>query len=118
MSEREKKNKGGRPAKLLVKDIVIRIRLDKQEQFILSQRAKMARQSLSQYVRQVAVSGKVIARLSADEKEIIRKLVGMCTNLNQLTKEARKSGMIKTALAFETYRQFFDEILKTARRDK
>lgn len=118
MIEQEKKKKGGRPAKSLVKDIVIRIRLDKQEQFILCQRAKTARQPLSQYIRQVAISGKVIARLSADEKEIIRKLVGMCTNLNQLTKEARKTGMVKTALAFETYRQFFDEILKPARRDK
>ena len=117
MNENVKK-KGGRPAKLLVKNVVIRIRLDKQEQLTLCDRAKAAGQSLSQYIRQTALGGKVMARLTADEKEMIRKLIGMCTNLNQLTREARRTGMMATALAFETYRQNFDEILKTARRDK
>lgn len=118
MNENVKKKKGGRPAKPLVKNIVIRLRLDKQEQLTLCERAKAAGQSLSGHIRQTALSGKVMARMSADEKEMIRKLVGMCTNLNQLTREARIKGMAATALTFVSYRQIFDEILKTARSDK
>lgn len=118
MGEQVKKNTGGRPVKTLKRDIIIRVRLDKQEEFILRQKAGAAGQTLSHYIRQEAITGKVLARLTADERDKIRKLVGMCTNLNQLAKEARKAGMIHTALTFETYRQFFDDILKPTRRDQ
>lgn len=118
MSEQVKKNTGGRPVKTLKRDIIIRIRLDKQEEFTLRQRAREAGKNLSQYIRQAAIAGKVMARLTREQQDQARKLVGISTNINQLARDFKRAGMAQTAFSFEECRQVIDTVLQSFRHDQ
>lgn len=103
-TENEGKNRGGRPKKLNKKAFVFSIRISKEEQFVLKEKAKQAGCSLSNYIRQAAINGKIIPRLTREERIIYRQLVGMAHNLNQLTKAYHQEGIVKTALQIEGMR--------------
>ena len=118
MEKQVKKNTAGRPVKVLKRDIIIRIRLDKQEEFILRQKAGAAGKHLSQYIRQTAIAGKVLARLTPEQQDQARKLVGMATNVNQLARDFKRAGMLQTAFSFEECRQVIDTVLQFFRGDQ
>jgi len=109
---REQKKKAGRPAKAIKKEIRAAIRFSKAEYFIIRQKAKDAGLKASVYIREIAISGQVLKRLNDEERQFVRQLIGMSNNLNQLTKNSYKEGMLKTMLHFEKYRNEFDMLLK------
>src|SRR5690349_14297034 len=87
----------GRPVKAIKKEIRSCIRFSKTEYFIIRQKASEAGVKPSAYVREVAINGRVIKRLTEEERQFVRLLVAMSNNLNQLTKNSYKEGMLKTA---------------------
>jgi hypothetical protein len=111
-SVKTKNKKRGRPAKTIRKDVRACIRFSKMEYFIIRQKASKAGLKASAYLRDIAINGEVKLRISEEERQFIRQLIGMSNNLNQLTKNSYKEGMLKTVLYFETYRNALDVLLK------
>lgn len=90
---RMKKKKGGRPTKKLKRELRITARFSKLEHYILQQKAGKAGINVSEFLRQAAITVKVTARLTEEERNIIRQLIGMANNLNQMAKVANREGM-------------------------
>jgi hypothetical protein len=114
----KKRGKGGRPAQAVKKDIRSGIRFTKAEYFIVREKAAKAGMRYTGYVRQTALYGQVVARLTEAETGYIRQLIGMATNFNQVAKVAHKEGMLSAMLLFESYRNRLDELLKQLRHDQ
>lgn len=108
----------GRPKKAIKRQAATGVRFTKSEYFIVKQHAKKAGYKITQYIRQMAIEGKLTQRLNAEEKELIRQLVGMANNLNQLTKIAHNERMLTTVRLFEKYRVEMDRILNLIKSDK
>jgi hypothetical protein len=115
---KKKKGKGGRPGKQVKKGAFVTARFDNTELFILRHKAQKAGLTRSEYIRQATINGLVKARMTAEEMDLVRKLVGMATNLNQLTKEFHQAGMLKTVQVFEYYRDRIDLLIKQLKDDK
>ncbi|WP_129020669.1 plasmid mobilization protein [Edaphocola flava] len=88
------KSKGGRPKKSVSKTAIIMIRLSPAERIIITNRAKIAGISASEWFRQAAKKAAVKARLSKEEVDYLRSLSGMANNFNQLVKLAHTQGLI------------------------
>jgi hypothetical protein len=58
--------------------------------------------NISEYLRQAAITAKVSARLTEEERHIIRQLIGMANNLNQMAKVANREGMRSIRLLLES----------------
>ena len=84
------KHKNGRPKKVVKKEIVRSIRFSKTEYFIVKQNASKSGLKITVYIRQMALQGKIISRLSEEERQFVRQLIGMANNLNQLTKKGHR----------------------------
>ena len=98
---RMKKKKGGRPTKALKRELRITARFSKLEHYILQQKAGKAGINVSEFLRQAAITVMVTARLTEEERHIIRQLIGMANNLNQMAKVANKEGMGSIRLLLE-----------------
>ena len=113
--ERQTKHKGGRP-RTQVSRAVTSIRLTKAERFIIKNKAGKAGISITAYIRQMAIHGKVSARLGEEEGQFVRELVGISNNLNQLVKKANAGQFLSAILEFEKYRNIIDELLEKLRK--
>ncbi|MHA4809911.1 plasmid mobilization protein [Flavitalea flava] len=98
---RMKKKKGGRPPKKLKRELRITARFSKLEHYILQQKAGKAGINVSEFLRQAAITCKVTARLTEEERNAIRQLIGMANNLNQMAKVANREGMGSIRLLLE-----------------
>jgi len=99
---RMKNKKGGRPTKRLKRELRITARFSKLEHYILQQKAGKAGINVSEFLRQAAITAKVTARLTEEERNIIRQLIGMANNLNQMAKVANREGMGSIRLLLES----------------
>ena len=113
--ERQTKHKGGRP-RTQVSRTVTSLRLTKAERFIIKNKAGKAGICITAYIRQMAIHGKVSARLSEEEGQFVRELVGISNNLNQLVKKANAGQFLSAILEFEKYRNSIDEFLEKLRK--
>src|SRR3954470_6538493 len=104
--------RAGRPVKATKKDIRAAVRFSKTEDFIVRQKAAKAGLKVSAYVRQMVLIGKLTNRLSEEERQFVRQLIGMSNNLNQLAKNSHQEGMLRTMLYFEAFRNQIDSLLK------
>jgi hypothetical protein len=110
------RHRGGRPKKDVKKLIVTAVRFTKVEHFIVKQKALKAGLGVSVYLRLMALNGQVIAKLSEEERHIVRDLIGMSNNINQLAKRAHQEGLLKALLSFESYRDQLDALLQKMKR--
>ena len=108
------KHKGGRPRKP-VNRVVTSLRLTKMELYVIKSKATKAGLRITAYIRQMAINGKVTARLNEEERQFVRELVGIANNLNQLTKKGHQEGLLTAVLMFEKYRNMIDELLEKLR---
>ena len=67
---------------------------------------------LSDYLRKVSVETKIMPRLTEEERQFVKQLIGMANNINQLTKACHQEGLLSAMLDFERYRTGIDELLK------
>lgn len=88
------------------------IQFTEKEYFIIKQNASKAGLKISSYIRQMALTGKIISRLNEEERYFVTQLIGMANNLNQLTKLGHQEGLVTAAMMFEKYRNQVDELLK------
>jgi hypothetical protein len=112
MMESEKRHSGGRPKKVIKRESATGVRFTKTEYFVIKQKALRAGMHLTNYIREMALNGTVIARTSEEERHFIRQLIGISNNLNQLAKKAHQEGLLTAVLHFEKYRNIIDELLE------
>ena len=111
------KRKNGRPKKSVTKKVIKSVRFSKTAYFIVKQHASKSGLKITVYMRQMALQGKIISRLSEEERQIVRQLIGMANNLNQLTKMGHQEGFITPVLMFENYKNLMDELLEKLKRN-
>jgi hypothetical protein len=88
--KRSTRNKGGRPKKAVKKDQLIAIKCSLFERRAIEARAKSANLSVSEYLREIALTGKIDRRERALPKEVLAltgTLNHMAANLNQIAKK-------------------------------
>ena len=84
------RNKGGRPKKAVKKDQLIAVKCSLFERRAIEARAKSANLSVSEYLREIALTGKIDRREKALPKEVLAltgTLNHMAANLNQIAKK-------------------------------
>jgi len=109
---RVKRKKAGRPAKAVKKEIRACVRFTRSEYFTIKEKAVKAGLKVSAYIRQVGIHATINPRLSEEERDFVRQLIGMANNFNQLAKSCHEEGALRAMLYFESYRTRLDEILK------
>lgn len=114
--EGQQKHTGGRPKKLVKRESITGVRFTKVEYYGVKQKAAKAGLGITSYIRQMALQGKVIAPISEEERQLVRQLIGMSNNLNQLAKCCHKQGALTAILHFEKYRIAFDELLEKLKK--
>jgi hypothetical protein len=117
METKRKTWKGGRPAKIIKRKLVIGVRLTTEEHFIVKQKAEKSGLSFSRYLREMGIKGEVKMRLTEEDRQIVREIIGRSSNLNQLAKLAHKEGLLRIILEFESLRNRLDEPLKKLKGD-
>ena len=111
------KHKGGRPKKLVRREINKGIRFTKAEYYVVKQNALKSGKQVCFYIREMVLQGKIISRLNEEERFFVRQLIGMANNLNQLTKKGHQEGLLTAVLMFEKYKNIIDELLKKLKDD-
>ena len=84
------KNKGGRPKKAVKRDQLVAIKCTLYERKVIEARAKSANLSVSEYLREIGLTGKIDRRNKALPKEVLSftaMLNHMAANLNQIAKK-------------------------------
>ncbi len=90
-----KRNTGGRPRKeewVKLKYRLPAVKVNTEEYFVVKEKAKAAGVTLTEFIRQCAFSGEVIARVTPEQMNLIRDLAGMGNNVNQLARQANAAG--------------------------
>jgi hypothetical protein len=112
------KNNGGRPKKAVKRETITGVRFTTTEYFIVKNKATKSGLRITQFIRQMAIEGQVFARLTPEERNFIRQLVGMANNLNQLAKAANGEGTLTAMFYFEKYVKEIDELLNQLKGQK
>lgn len=89
-----KKNRGGRPKKAIKRDQLVAIKCTLYERTIIGSKAKKANLTVSEYLREIAIAGKIDCRNKALPKEILSfagVLNHMAANLNQIAKKRNRN---------------------------
>jgi hypothetical protein len=117
MTNQAKKNTG-RPSQPVKRENAIGIRLTLSERFIIEEKAERASMRLTAYLRHMAIHGKVIARLSEEDRKIVRQLIQMTNEIHELVVLADKEGMLRAILEFESVRNRIDNLIDQFNYDK
>lgn len=88
------KNKGGRPPKAEgeVRGKTIRFRVNPAEYDAVKEKARRGSLTLSEYARQMVLTGKVAAPASPEELRLVAELTREKNNLNQIAKAQNAAG--------------------------
>lgn len=100
-SSEYKNRRGGRPKKDLKKDQVLTIKCTAAERNVISEKAKVINVSVSEYLREIGVNGKIVSKQKSFPAEILRltgTLNHLAANLNQI---AKKRNGVEPLDAFE-----------------
>jgi hypothetical protein len=85
-----KRNKGGRPKQVVKKDQHLGVKCSLFERKLITGKAKLANLSVSEYLRELGVNGKIDRPMKAIPKEILQltgTLNHLAANLNQIAKK-------------------------------
>jgi uncharacterized protein (DUF1015 family) len=94
------KNKGGRPKKAIKKDQLLAVKCSLFERRAIEARAKSANLTVSEYLREIAMTGKIDRHEKALPKKVLEKIGTInhvAANVNQIAKK-RNSGEELNAL--------------------
>ena len=98
-NKRKNKSKGGRPKKEKVKlSTSINLKLTEEDFKTVKEKAEKLGMNATQYAREMTLKGGIKSRFTLEELDQMRKLAGMANNLNQIAKQANKSGFSNSAM--------------------
>lgn len=110
--------KKGRPKKAIVQEKNIGFFVTFAQWAVIRRKAEEARVNISDYMRQVAVEGQVRAKWTAEEREMVKGLIGMSVELHGLVTIAQEQGAGTAMEFFRAYRDIMDEIIKKLCHDR
>jgi transcription termination factor NusB len=114
------KKKGGRPKKAVKKDQILAVKCSLFERRAIEARAKSVNLTVSEYLREMALTGKIDIHEKALPKEVLAMsgtLNHMAANLNQIAKK-RNSGEELNALERATLKVLSGELKDRATQIK
>ena len=87
----------GRPQVSTLKRLTksVTVKFSKPDYEKLRHRSKNANRTLAEYIRDAAFEARIVAKHSAEDAAVIRNLIGMANNLNQLTKLSHQTGFYR-----------------------
>lgn len=90
MNQESKRNKGGRPIKSVKRDQLIALKCSLYEKKVIASKAKLANVTISEYLRELGLKGRINPHHKALTKEILKvtgTLNHLAANLNQIAKK-------------------------------
>ena len=90
MNPESKRNKGGRPLKSVKRDQLIALKCTLYEKKVIASKAKLANLTISEYLRELGLKGKINQQNKALSKEVLYMtgtLNHLAANLNQIAKK-------------------------------
>ena len=102
----------GRPVKAIKREVRACIRFTRPEYLIIKEKAGKVGMKPSAYLRHLEIHNIINTRLTLEEWEIARNLIGMANNLNQFIKCCHVEGIPLAAFRFHSLTTSLDEILK------
>jgi hypothetical protein len=108
----------GRPPKAKKQEVFLGFFVTRAQHFVIRQKVEKADVTFSDYMRQMAVTGFVKAKWTAEEREMVRKLVNISVDINRLAEMAKKQDAAQAMLFFVRYRDIMDSIIKALRNDR
>lgn len=98
-NKKDKASKRGRPTKEKAKlSTSINLKLTDEDYQTVKEKAEKIGMKATQYAREMTLKGGIKSRFTIEELDLMRKLSGMANNLNQIAKQANKSGYSNTAI--------------------
>ena len=79
---------------------------------VIQEKAALAKVNISDYMRQVAVNGRVKIRWTEEDVANMKQLIGLSNDLHVMATLAQKEGIMHAMTAFETYRNQIDTLIK------
>lgn len=107
----------GRPVKVIKREIRAAIRFSKNEYFIIKEKAAKAGVKPSEFIRQTAIYSTIKTRLTEEERQMVKALVAMANNLNQMAKACHQQNMLSALHQFQSELKQIDTILKKLKND-
>jgi hypothetical protein len=96
--------KRGRPKKAIARrEKFIGFYVTHGQYSLIQRKAEKAMVNISDYMRQVAITAEVRARWTAEERDMVKKLIGMSADVHRLAGKASGVGA-------EFFKQFGDEL--------
>jgi hypothetical protein len=108
----------GRPKKAKKQEKNIGFFVTKMQYFVIQHKAAKAGVNISDYMRQMAVNGQVKAKWTDEERQMVKRLIGISVDVHQLVELARKDGAVHSMLFFSRYRGVMDEIIQKLCHDR
>jgi hypothetical protein len=96
------KKKGGRPPSAKKREKKINLYVTGLEELAIKKRAERAGLNLSDYCRQIVLSGQAQVRLTPEENTTLNEVARLGNNLNQIAHKANADGI--RSIAFEASR--------------
>ena len=91
--------KRGRPKKEKVKlSTSINLKLTEYDYKTVKEKSEKLGMKATQYAREMTLKGGIKSRFTLEELDLMRKLAGMANNLNQIAKQANKSGFAQVGV--------------------
>ena len=92
------RKKGERPPSDTKRDQQITVLLTRLEKLAIQKRAKKAGLNLSDYCRQMVLTGQAQARLTPEENAVLNQVAKLGNNLNQIAHKANTDGIRSIAI--------------------
>ena len=105
------KKKGGRPPSAQKRDKKINLYVTGLEELVIKKRAERAGLNLSDYCRQLVLTGQAQVRLSPQENETLNQAARLGNNLNQIAHKANADGIRSIALEAHRLLQQLSQLL-------
>ena len=102
----------GRPVKAIKREVRACIRFTRPEYLTIKEKAGKVGLKPSAYLRHLGIHSIINTRLTLEEREIARNLIGMANNLNQFIKCCHMEGIPLATFRFHDLTTSLDEMLK------
>lgn len=98
-NKKRNKPKKGRPAKGDEElSTSINLKMTEEDFKIVKEKAEKLGMKATQYAREMTLKGGIKSRFTLEELDLMRKLSGVSNNLNQIARQANKSGFSNSAM--------------------
>ncbi len=93
----------GRPKKAVIQEKNIGFYLTWKQYAIVQKKAEAAHVNISDYMRKVALNAYVKAKWTAEEREMVKSLIGLSAGIHQLAMIAKDQGVASAEQLFLKY---------------